>query len=407
MQLVPLLSKEEEADLGCLFATAREKAISIIASSETAVAEVVRLIDTVLQGDARLSRVFDMPSSDDEAVGIDADLLDNIAQGKTEPGMHTQSTPADFRCTIQLSRRSLSSWSSISAETRLEAAMQLRLSIVSLDHIATQLERGAKDSQTRKDLSIAMAEMHHVRDRFITANLRLVVSIAKKYMRTGMPLLDLIQEGNLGLIRAVDKFEHGRGFRLSTYATWWIRQSIQRAVEVTGRLVRLPSNMAQLVRRIDEALGVGREGRATDSDIATELSIPFTKMILAANAMREIPSLDSLGLSADHLATWEPAIAPSTGIIHQLDVEVIHKALDSLNSRQATLLRLRYGIGDGTERTLEEVGVILDVTRERIRQIERQALTKLRERSVINDLYITDAEVVSADAGEDDEGEPL
>lgn len=245
-------------------------------------------------------------------------------------------------------------------------------------------------SEEEVELAQRMAQGDdYAKKRLSEANLRLVVSIAKRYVGRGMQFLDLIQEGNLGLIKAVEKFDHTKGFKFSTYATWWIRQAITRAIADQARTIRIPVHMVETINKVKKVSNqlLHKNGHEPTADeIAKELDMPVDKVREIMRVAQEPVSLETpIGEEEDsHLGDFIPdddAPAPAEAASHTLLKEQLSDVLQTLTPREEKVLRLRFGLEDGRSRTLEEVGKEFNVTRERIRQIEAKALRKLRHPS--------------------------
>ena len=254
---------------------------------------------------------------------------------------------------------------------------------------AEELSRTKPSPARKRQLRRLVQEGEVAELRFVQSNLRLVVSIAKKYQASGVPLLDLVQEGNLGLMHAVEKFDHRKGFKFSTYATWWIRQAITRGIANTGRSIRLPVHAGDMVKQVqrtraelEDKLGRG----PTTAEIAVAMDEPFDKIRTLMSHLSDPVSL-SAPLREDSDAEFgdtvgdQSAVSPEEAVLEGALADEVEKILAPLEDRERTILRLRYGLDGGDPRTLDDVGAHFSLTRERIRQIEAKAMSKLRHPS--------------------------
>ena len=265
-----------------------------------------------------------------------------------------------------------------------EDEVRLAMAIEKGREAESALEQGATPAQKKK-LEALQRRGTQSRQDFINSNLRLVVSIAKRYTSTGLPLLDLIQEGNLGLIRAVEKFEYRKGFKFSTYATWWIRQAITRAIADKSRTIRVPVHLMDTITQV----------RAAENRLHKTLGRLPTPAEIAEDAGLELKHVnDAIKVAPEPVSIYQPvgeddavlgdfiedtdAVAPFEMVALGMRKADLQQFLDRLNDRERTVLTMRYGLDNGIPRTLDEVGQHFELTRERIRQIEAKALAKLR-----------------------------
>ncbi len=273
----------------------------------------------------------------------------------------------------------------------LDAAKEVELSqTIEAGVFARQIldgEAEAKADATVEELEVLVAEAERAKDIFIRSNLRLVVAVARRYPRSGLPLLDLIQEGNAGLVRAVEKFDYRKGFKFSTYATWWIRQAITRSIADQSRTIRLPVHLVEelgRIRRVQREFN-RKNGRDPEPlEIATELDTTPARVIDVLDWARDPVSLnmpvdDEGETQFGDLLEDTSAVSPEQSVLTLLRSEELDDLIGRLDQRTASIIKMRYGIVDGRERTLTEVGKEHGLTRERIRQIEKHALLELKK----------------------------
>jgi RNA polymerase primary sigma factor len=275
----------------------------------------------------------------------------------------------------------------LNAEQEVDLALRIEAGLFAEEKIAA--DDGSMDPKLKRELEFIIHDGKRAKNHLLEANLRLVVSLAKRYTGRGMLFLDLIQEGNLGLIRAVEKFDYTKGFKFSTYATWWIRQAITRAMADQARTIRIPVHMVEVINKLARVQrqmlqDLGRE--PTPEELALELDMTPEKVVEVQKYGREPISLHTpLGEDGDSefgdLIEDSEAVVPADAVSFTLLQEQLHSVLDTLSEREAGVVAMRFGLTDGQPKTLDEIGKVYGVTRERIRQIESKTMSKLRHPS--------------------------
>ena len=285
--------------------------------------------------------------------------------------------------------KSIGRTSLLTAEQEVDLAKRIEAGLFAEHKLETRRSSVGLDEKFRRDLELVAEDGRRAKAHMLEANLRLVVSVAKKYSDRGLSLLDVVQEGNLGLIRAVEKFDYTKGYKFSTYAMWWIRQAIQRGFADSARTIRLPVHVLEMLSKLsrverDMHQRLGRE--PTPEELAVELDRTPDQIEELLRTSRQPISLDStIGedgeTSIGDLIEDVDAPEASELVDRQLMAEQLRSALDALTPREATIMAMRFGLYDGNPHTLDEIGRALGLTRERIRQLEKQSLSKLRHPS--------------------------
>jgi RNA polymerase nonessential primary-like sigma factor len=307
-----------------------------------------------------------------------------LLAGPAESDLDAQGPAADL---VRVYLNGIGKTALLTAADEVELAKRIEAGVYAAHLLEQSGGSDDLDAQRATDLRAVVRDGRRARAHLLEANLRLVVSLAKRYTGRGMPLLDLIQEGNLGLIRAVEKFDYAKGFKFSTYATWWIRQAITRGMADQARTIRLPVHLVEQVNKLarikrDLHQTLGRE--ATNEELAEESGLPVEKVSDLLDHSRDPVSLDMpVGSEeeaplGDFIEDAEATDAESTvisGLLH----DDMRRVIATLDEREQNVIRLRYGLDDGQPRTLDQIGRQFGLSRERVRQIEREVMVKLRD----------------------------
>jgi RNA polymerase primary sigma factor len=343
-------------------------------SAPTAGADV-----TVAAGATVVKIAADGTTSEDEEIFVFGDDDDDLPAAQVAVAGATADPVKDYL--KQIGKVPL-----LNAEQEVELAKRIEAGLFAEEKLA---ERESLSTDARIDLEWIAEDGTRAKNHLLEANLRLVVSLAKRYTGRGMLFLDLIQEGNLGLIRAVEKFDYTKGYKFSTYATWWIRQAITRAMADQARTIRIPVHMVEVINKLARVQrqmlqDLGRE--PTPDELAVELDMTPEKVVEVQKYGREPISLHTpLGEDGDSefgdLIEDSEAIQPGEAVSFTLLQEQLHSVLDTLSEREAGVVSMRFGLTDGQPKTLDEIGKVYGVTRERIRQIESKTMSKLRHPS--------------------------
>ncbi len=360
----------ETEELAAIYASLRERGVEV----------VDEISDELKREDERRFRgVSSQERKDRLAEPVDP----NFKSGTLDPMRLTTSTTSANFDPVRMYLKEIGKVPLLSAEQEVVLAKRIE---AGLDAAKKLEEEVIEDRSKRSNLKAVVRDGEMASRQLVEANLRLVVSIAKRYANRGMALLDLVQEGNLGLMRAVDKFDYSKGFKFSTYATWWIRQSITRAIADQARTIRIPVHMVETmnkVMRIKRQMAQDLEREPTHAELAKKAQLPIEKIREIERIAQDPVSLETRVGEEDDSMLGDFVVDPSSSTpqaiaARKLLVEAIESALSELNDREQAIVRMRFGLDDGEVHTLEEVGQTFGVTRERIRQIESKTLQKLR-----------------------------
>ncbi len=387
----PLLSRDDEVELAVRMENAKKSALDVIGGSHALLSELVRQADRALQGQIPISFIVErdapeLAAGDEEIEASDAIPREDTLPGDGESPSESDLSPAagDLGSHVKVIRQKLIE-NSLKAAEISEILQSLRLKISFIEGICKSVPIREVGAEVQAELLSALARFREPRNQLVIRNLRLVNSLARRYMYRGLEFLDLVQEGNLGLMKAVEKFDHRRGFKLSTYGTWWIRQSITRAIADQARLVRLPVHLIDSLNRIIRTKEEIERctGMPARLDVVSQAaSMDLRTVVKVLRADRDTVSLDdpTNGLCSEATIPEElvdQGSGPDALVTAQALQLAIAQTLESIPPRYGEIIRLRFGLADDNDLTLEEIGTMFNLTRERIRQIESKGLKKL------------------------------
>jgi RNA polymerase primary sigma factor len=352
---------------------------------ETLIKEVVEIIDSEEEDKGNQPRVVDL-ASDETTQGNEENAFTLKASEEDDAPAQTVMTAGATADPVKDYLKQIGRVALLNAELEVELATRVEVGLFAEEKLKHEKKL---DKKYKRELEWLVEDGKRAKNHLLEANLRLVVSLAKRYTGRGMLFLDLIQEGNLGLIRAVEKFDYTKGYKFSTYATWWIRQAITRAMADQARTIRIPVHMVEVINKLARVQrqmlqDLGRE--PTPEELAKELDMTPEKVVEVQKYGREPISLHTpLGEEGDSefgdLIEDSEAVVPADAVSFTLLQEQLHSVLDTLSEREAGVVAMRFGLTDGQPKTLDEIGKVYGVTRERIRQIESKTMSKLRHPS--------------------------
>jgi len=352
---------------------------------ETLIKEVVEIIDSEEEDKGNQPRVVDL-SAEDANQGNEENAFTLKASEEDDAPAQTVMTAGATADPVKDYLKQIGRVALLNAELEVELATRVEVGLFAEEKLKHEKKL---EKKYKRELEWLVEDGKRAKNHLLEANLRLVVSLAKRYTGRGMLFLDLIQEGNLGLIRAVEKFDYTKGYKFSTYATWWIRQAITRAMADQARTIRIPVHMVEVINKLARVQrqmlqDLGRE--PTPEELAKELDMTPEKVVEVQKYGREPISLHTpLGEEGDSefgdLIEDSEAVVPADAVSFTLLQEQLHSVLDTLSEREAGVVAMRFGLTDGQPKTLDEIGKVYGVTRERIRQIESKTMSKLRHPS--------------------------